>query len=345
MISPKVYILILNWNGWKDTIECLESVFRSSHIPFVVVVCDNGSQDDSLHFIKSWAAGQLNVFVPGVNPHRHLSHPPVSKPIPHIEYHREIAEQGGSAGDEVPLILIQTGSNLGFAGGNNVGLRYILAQPGAQYVWLLNNDTVIRHDALGLLVAKGQSEARIGSVGSTVLYYDRPEVLDAAGGGMISKYLGGVVHIMHGRLFKDLNDNNVPLSLDYVTGASCFLPISVIKKVGLLDETFYHFWEDADLGFRIIKRGYRNVYESRSIIYHKVGASTGGKSALSDYYELRNSIIFYRKHFGSGFLCIIVLKLVLKTVNRIRRRQLDRIPLFLKAFRHGFRTLIKSNSH
>lgn len=126
--SSKVYVIILNWNGWEDTIECLESVFRNIYPSYTVIVCDNGSHDGSLERIKLWAEGKLDVLVPSHNPLRPLSYPPVIKPIPYIEYYREDAEKGGINDGKIPLVLIQTGGNLGFAGGNNVGLRYILAR-------------------------------------------------------------------------------------------------------------------------------------------------------------------------------------------------------------------------
>jgi glycosyltransferase involved in cell wall biosynthesis len=91
-MNPKVYILILNWNGWKDTIECLESIFRNSYPNYQVVVIDNGSTNGSIEKIKAWAGGEQEVEVDPNNPLYNLSHPPVQKPIPSIEYDRKTAE-------------------------------------------------------------------------------------------------------------------------------------------------------------------------------------------------------------------------------------------------------------
>jgi len=93
----KVAIIILNWNGWKDTIECLESVFRNLYLNYQVVVLDNGSTDDSVEKIKAWAEGKQEVEVDLNNPLYHLSHPPVPKPIPYIEYDRKTAEAGDAS--------------------------------------------------------------------------------------------------------------------------------------------------------------------------------------------------------------------------------------------------------
>ena len=94
---PKVAIIILNWNGWKDTLECLESVFRNTYPNYQVIVVDNGSTDGSMEKIKAWADGKQDVLTPEpTHPLYHLSHPPVKKPIPYMYYTREEAEKGGN---------------------------------------------------------------------------------------------------------------------------------------------------------------------------------------------------------------------------------------------------------
>ena len=158
---PRVYIVLLNWNGWGDTIECLESLFRLRYPDYRVVVCDNGSEDGSIDRIRDWAEGRLDVWVPPRVEARSLSTPPVEKPIPYSEY-GQAAEAGGRSGVDAPLVLIRTGGNLGFAGGTNVGLRYGLAKGDLDYAWILNNDTVSRSDALGHLVRRMELDSGVG---------------------------------------------------------------------------------------------------------------------------------------------------------------------------------------
>jgi GT2 family glycosyltransferase len=136
---PLTYILILNWNGWRDTIECLESVLRINYPNYRVIVCDNKSTDNSYDNIKGWAHGYLSVHTTESNPLRGLSFPPIPKPVPYEEYDHLLAEKGGKPQESEKLILIQNGDNLGFAGGNNVGLRYAMARADFEYIWLLNN--------------------------------------------------------------------------------------------------------------------------------------------------------------------------------------------------------------
>jgi len=210
MSYPKVAIIILNYNGWKDTIECLESVLRNDYPNYQVIVVDNGSPNNSMKYIKAWAEGRQEVLTPEpTHPLYHLSHPPVKKPIPYIEYNKKEAEKGGTPKLEnslminwlnskahlqdnspnnsvnpttkYPLILIQTGSNLGYAGGNNVGIRYAQKRD-FEYIWLLNNDVVIDKDALTELLKLAESDKKIGIVGSKLLYYYYPNTIQTLGG-------------------------------------------------------------------------------------------------------------------------------------------------------------------
>ena len=90
-------IIILNWNGWKDTIECLESVLRNDYPSYQVIVVDNNSPNNSMEHIKAWAEAKQEVLTPELtHPLYHLSHPPVKKPIPYVYYTREQDERSGA---------------------------------------------------------------------------------------------------------------------------------------------------------------------------------------------------------------------------------------------------------
>ena len=161
-------IILVNWNGWGDTIECLESIFRSVPSDVRVIVCDNDSTDGSVDKIEAWAEGRLDVVVPVGHPLRETSWPPVLKPIPFQICERLDAENEGGCDNTARLVVIRTGGNLGFAGGNNVGLRNVLRNGQEDYVWLLNNDTVIAHGALDALLERMDENPVIGMCGSTL---------------------------------------------------------------------------------------------------------------------------------------------------------------------------------
>ena len=189
-MTPKVHIIVLNWNGWRDTIECLESLFHQDYPDYTVVVCDNGSSDHSLQKIAEWA----NAQIPAESTNPQLSHlllPPHKTPIPYHELTREEAESSSASG-RLPLILIQNGANVGFAAGNNVGLRYALADPNCQYCWILNNDTVVEPNALSAMVRLMQQMPEVGLCGSLNLDYYDPDLVQAQGGMIYNRWTARV---------------------------------------------------------------------------------------------------------------------------------------------------------
>lgn len=150
---PNVAIIVLNWNSWRDTIECLESLQRLTYPNYQIIVVDNGSPDDSVEMIKAWARGEIRVeskSFPGSGP----------RPVTMIEYTKSDAEARVFSIFEdrlktLPsaqrLILIQNTENHGFSSGNNVAIRYALLRD-YPYMGSLNNDTVFYHGFLNLLV-------------------------------------------------------------------------------------------------------------------------------------------------------------------------------------------------
>lgn len=335
---PRVYIIILNWNGWKDTIECLESVFRSSYQNYRVIVCDNNSQDNSIEQIKAWADDQLNLFVPEDNIAKPLSFPPVNKPISFVEYSRTEAESGGSANDGASrLILIKTGANLGFASGNNVGGRYALARDDFDYLWFLNNDTVIKEDTLHCLVEMMQAKPDAGICGSTLVYYDDLQTIQALGGAVYNKWLGVASHIGILRRVDNepIDKKTVMRQMDYVVGASMFVSKQFIKNVGLMGEDYFLYFEEMDWAMRA-REQYQLAYASRSVVFHKEGSSIGTsphpdkRNPMADFYKVRSSLIFTRKYY---WYCLptVYLGIIIMLFNRAIRAQWKNFMAICKA--------------
>jgi GT2 family glycosyltransferase len=317
-------ILLVNWNGWADTIECLESLFRLGYPSLRVIVCDNGSQDGSLEKIISWADGSLDVFLEGDNALRKHSWPPAVKPVSLARYDRTLAEQGGEVGDSPQLVLIDTGDNLGFAGGNNVGLRYLMARGDFDYVWLLNNDTVVAPEALNAMVARMQEKPHAGICGSTLLLYDVPEKVQARGGGWYCKWIGLPWHIGQLDHANDVpNVERVERWMNYVVGASMLVSKGFLTDVGLMCEDYFLYFEETDWAMRA-KGRYSLAYAPESRVFHKVGSSIGTrsnpakKSVVCDFYSVRNRLLFTWRYFPIAFpfvcatlLGAIVLRLLL----------------------------------
>jgi GT2 family glycosyltransferase len=252
------YINILNWNGYADTIACVESCNALQYTNFRVLIIDNGSTDGSERILR--------------------------ERFPDLEF-------------------IQTGTNLGFAGGNNIGIKYALNK-GADFIWLLNNDTIVDPKALSELVNFAQHRDDIGIVGSKIYYYDHPDIIWFAG-GRLQRCTGTSAHIGH--LDKDEGRFSEIVEVAYITGCSLLIKREVIDNVGLMDERFFLYFEEIDWNQRVKERGYSILYVPTSIIWHKVSVSTGVDSPSSHYYFSRNSLLFTLKH-NPFFLPTVTMK-------------------------------------
>jgi len=267
--APVVYVVVLNWNGWRETIDCLSSLESLDYPDYQVIVVDNGSTDNSAAEICK-------------------AHPQIT--------------------------LLETGRNLGFAGGNNVGIRYALEQ-GADYVWLLNNDTKADPHALTAMVEVAESDPRIGAVGSVLYYMDEPERVQAWGGGWVSLWWGISRHFTM----------PVPAErIHYITGASLLIRRRALEEVGLLDEDFFMYWEDADFSLRLRKAGWRLAVTSGVRVWHKESASLGKKSPVLDEYFNNSAVRFFRRHAPWPLLPIAV-GVGGRLLKRILRRDWERV--------------------
>jgi GT2 family glycosyltransferase len=256
--SSKVAIVIVNWNGWRDTVECLESLRHLVYPDYRVIVIDNGSTDASVERLKPLAGGQIE--------------------------------------------LIETGRNLGFAGGNNVGLRRALQEPAVEYFWLLNNDTVVDPDALARLVERLKEKSGAGICGSTVVNYRERDRVEAWGGAFYDKWLAVARHLGQGKpLAAPIDVAKVERRLGYILGASLLVSRAFLREIGLLAEEYFIYCEEIDWAARARGR-YTLAYAPKSIVYHKGGSSVGSAgSGFAKYYEMRNRLLVTRKNFPYAY--------------------------------------------
>jgi hypothetical protein len=260
MTSPVVYAMIINFNGWRDTIECLESVYRSDYPALRVMILDNASRDGSLDRIREWVDAKL---------------------------------QGVSNACRPELMAL--GANLGFAGANNVGLRHLLTREagGGAYAWLLNNDTVVDPSALRRMVELAESDATIGAVGATLLRHADPERLETAGGGTFGEWHGMIATIRSGTS-RDA-PRPAPARIDFISGTCMLVPKRTVERVGLMDERYFLYGEDIDWGAQIRESGLRLAYCAAAEVWHKGGRSTEHGSPLHDYYCVKSSLLLVHK--------------------------------------------------
>lgn len=324
----KVCIILLNWNNWPDTLECLESLFRLDYPRFSVVVCDNASTDGSVERIRAWAAGELDVLTESPSPPASGSRCP--KPLALVEFGPSVVGEGfPGTGPESRLVLLHTGGNLGFAGGNNVGLRLALNCPENDYFWVLNNDTVVAPDALRALVDRMSLAPEAGLCGSTLLEYRRPDRINALGGALYSRWIGLAWHLGRGRTWPaKVPPKRIEARMDYVVGAAMFASRDFLQGVGLMEESYFLYYEELDWALRARNR-FALAWAPASVVYHKVGGTIGTsshparKSWTCDFYTLRNRIRFTRQHcpyaLPSVYLGLAVALLVRLLCGKWRR--------------------------
>jgi hypothetical protein len=268
-VPGKVYVVLVNWNGWRETIECLESVLRMTGVDFTAVVCDNASEDGSLEKIRAWVRGDLAAAA--ANPSlRSFIEPPVSKPVKVAEASAGAA-RNPSAGARISLI--QTGANLGYAAANNIGIRYALADPACSYVWLLNNDTLVTPRALAELVAEMARRPALGMCGPTLLSYHNPAKIWALGGASYSAWTGRHALLYSGcPAASPASSQQVEARLDFVSGAAMLVSCAFLESAGLLNEDYFLYHEEPDWALRRKPR-FSLGFAPASVVYHKEGAS------------------------------------------------------------------------
>jgi len=337
---PRISIIILNWNGWEDTIECLESVYQIKYPNYDVIVIDNGSENESIEKIKEYAEGKLLL----ESSFFKYSHE--NKPIRVTEYSQEEAElvmKGDRHNLDLPsnkcLILISNPANYGFAEGNNIGIRYCLTNHNPDYILLLNNDTVVEKSFLdNLIPSLSCNDHNIGIFGPKIYYYDydgRKDVIWSAG-GFFNMWSG----IRTTRYYRsiDCDDASYPTNVDFVSGAALLIHRDVVKTIGLLDPDYFTYTEDVDLCCRAKKNGYHIEYLPSSVIWHKVSMSTGAEnSAFSQYLIVRNSVLFMRKnaslwHWPTYLTisCCYLLRRMLRADAERRKSMMDGILWHIK---------------
>ena len=259
----RVACVVVNWNGWQDTVECLNSLRQEDYSEFEVIVVDNGSTDDSIRRIQE-------------------AHPWVT--------------------------LVETERNLGFPCGCNVGTRLAL-QRGADYVWLLNNDTIAPPDTLKKLLRTALANPGAGAIGAVLYYMHDPGRVQAWGGGRINLWTGFVTHFTQ------------PTGLDgnaYLTGANLLLPRRVCEEVGIFYEGFFMYCDDSDLCIRLRRAGYGLMVAEDTAILHKEGGSSLKRSPRIDGFATTSGMRLLKRHAPLPNVSIGVF-LLLRMANRARR--------------------------
>lgn len=288
-MSQKVAIVILNYKNYTDTIECLQAVYDIEYDNYTVIVVDNHSQNDSLRHVEDWLETAQQ-------PYSHLTQ----------------AQSVNAPWIDVRTVLIQSDSNLGYAAGNNIGIRWAI-RAGSQYVMILNNDTIVQKDFLEPLVDFLDTQSDTAMAG--------PKILDLDGNtdktctrrridlwyylfviGIWSKlFPGNYWHRRH--YYTGEYDFSIPRQVDVISGSCMLIRSNVLKQIGLLDEKPFLYLEEFILSDQLRRIRMQTHIIPSSLIVHKVGQSIKKQNSMATLKIKRKSRNYYLKEYlGYGFL-------------------------------------------
>ncbi len=294
--TPQIAIIILNWNGWQDTIECLTSIANIAYPNYRVIIVDNHSNDGSTQKIR--------------------------QSFPDIR-------------------IIQNDKNLGFSEGNNVGIREALDSQ-AEYIFMLNNDTVLDPSIFSHLLREAMSNNGLAIYSPRIHSYSSPNEVCFGGAQWLPKKA-------RFRLLTSTN-TNFPYSAttiyktEFAMGCAMFFNRQVPEKIGLLDSIFFLNWEEVDWCTRAQKAGIPTFHVPRAKVLHKISSTIQNKTKLgtAQYYLTRNWLLWIERHLHGrekvyAYTCHI--KVIFRQVKKIFTTKADRKSqlVILKARLEGLR--------
>jgi GT2 family glycosyltransferase len=255
MSDKKVGIVVLNWNSWQETMDCVTSVQQLDYPNHSLYVVDNASEDGSEQRLRAW------------NP---------------------------------ALRIIQSGGNLGWAGGNNVGIRIARAE-GCHHVYLLNSDATVRADTLTLLVEAAQ-RPDAAAVGSLVVSEADPHWVEFAGCQVDPRTrFPRQIHCT----LDEMDRSSGPLPIPAVKGCSMLLTQTALDRVGLLSEDYFLNYDETDWCYRASALGLANYFVPAAVVAHKGAVAFQGTAGpLYRYFIIRNRLLFAHRHldrYGQWF--------------------------------------------
>jgi GT2 family glycosyltransferase len=291
--QPRVAILILNWNGIRDTLETLESVQQLQYSNFEVVLVDNGSTDGSREAIAT--------------------------AFPTVR-------------------LIAPPTNLGVAGGRNLGLEAILRQPDVDYVLFLDNDVTLEPSLLDKLVAEANKDAALGIVGPIVYYHSDPRRIWSAGSRFIFREVISQLRLKNHPVTHELMEGIE--YVDALSGCCMLVKRCVFETIGYFTPHYFMVCDDSEFCYRAAKVGFKRGVVMHARLWHKVSASTdGGYTPGRAYFTGQSTILFLKAHgrfrqWASSLTCV-ALSLPIAYLREWRRGNQRAVVMKFRGYMDG----------
>lgn len=248
--NENICIILVNYNGYDDTVECIKSIENSDYDNYKIILVDNGSKDKNKILNDNYINNAADVL---------------------------ISEE-----------------NLGFSGGNNLGIKYAQEKYDPEYYLLLNNDTVITKDTISNLKKGFDFDSKAGIITGKIYYFSEPKTIWAAGGKF--NFDTGIADQPElGKIDDGVQYENT-CEVSFATGCAMLISKQVINTVGYLEESYFLYAEDTDYCCRVLNAGFKIIYVGKALIYHKVSASTGKQSNMQQYYMFRNNCYIIKRY-------------------------------------------------
>ncbi|MEI7801044.1 MAG: glycosyltransferase family 2 protein [Bacteroidota bacterium] len=334
-------IIIINYNGTDDTIRCLLSIHNCNSSDCNIIVVDNASNQNNRSRLKNWLEKKQGVTPENDSPVLKKQSENIFSPFEfqslQFNKSRFNINNEGLKKLKSNLFFIETEINNGFAAGNNIGLQ--LAQIlESKFVWLLNNDTEIAANALSELLQYSKKlkaeNKKTGLVGSRVMFYEQPEIIQSLG-GIFNPFFTKNSHCFGGKNESELKSEAV-IKINYPYGASMFTDMEFISSIGFMQEDYFLLYEELDWTIRGKRKGFPVGVCLSSKVYHKQGKSMGRKmekphSPFTACLRYRNFLKLYRRFFPL-LLPLAYFHLIYKWIGCIRNGKKEERKIIEKIF-------------
>lgn len=319
-MEKKVCICLINWNRAQElTIECIESLLKLDYKNAQIFVFDNDSTDGSVQKIIDYCERKLQPHIPESDLLKQYVVPVGTSPISYeVLSEQEFDSYDLSKQHHATVTIIKNTKNYGFGHANNQMFTALAKSNTDGYVWVLNNDTIVKPDTLTALAQKMESDKKIGIVGSVMVYYDSPETIQCAGGVRFFPLFGfGPMHMRNKpvSILTTTAESDVESEITYAPGTSILVSKSLIQDIGGFSKDYFMYAEDADFFLRAKRAGWKFGIALKSIVYHKEGRSTAGKKHTFFFMYTQSNILLLRKFYGLFFALTAIPASMLHTMK------------------------------
>ena len=303
-------IVIVHYSSIDDTINCLDSLKKSNHNSINIILIDNSDHEKHKFPIEKYDCNLIK-----------------------IEDNTHCYQFNASS-----LLIYIKSVNKGFSHANNIGISFALENHNCEWIWLLNNDTVVKEDILSIIDKNiPKLDKNVGMIGHDIFFLNDTNSLQGIAGRFSYKLFQGS-NLIPKTYNEQVCNETFYKEAEYILGASMFVRRDFILDVGLLDENYFLYYEEIDWALRGKLKNWKIGYVHGAKIFHKEGASIGSsasvisKSDLATYHGIRSKIIFIKKHFKHKRNVIIFLMLI-SLANRILHGKFKNAIKVLKIYR------------